>query len=98
MSVSRAAPPPPDWRRWTSSALDVERYIHAGTAGVADEPYYASLATYMARAHAPAKARQSIDFRHALARWDFKSASLLADSLAPAALAGDSWSQTERDA
>ena len=87
--------PPPDWRRWTSSALDVERYIHAGTAGVAYEPYYASLATYMARAHAPAQARQSIDFRHALARWDFKSASLLADSLAPAALAGDSWSQPD---
>ena len=87
--------PPPDWKRWTNAALEVERYIHAGTAGVADEPYYASLATYMARAHAPAQARQSIDFRHALARWDFKSASLLADSLAPAALAGDSWSQTD---
>jgi spermidine synthase len=87
--------PPPDWKRWTNAALEVERYIHAGTAGVADEPYYASLATYMARAHAPAQARQSIDFRHALARWDFKSASLLADSLSPAALAGDSWSQTD---
>ena len=90
-----AGSPPPDWKRWTSSALEVERYIHAGTAGVAWEPYYKSLATYMARAHAPAQARQAIDFRHALAVWDFKSASALADSLAPAALAGESWAQVD---
>jgi len=90
-----AGAPPPDWKRWTSSALSVERYIHAGTAGVAWEPFYSSLATYMARAHAPAQARQAIDFRHALALWDFKAASALADSLAPAALAGESWSQVD---
>jgi len=90
-----AGAPPPDWKRWTSSALEVERYIHAGTAGVAWEPFYASLAAYMKRAHAPAKVRQSIDFRHALALWDFKAASALADSLAPDALAGKSWSQVD---
>ena len=87
--------PPPDWKRWTSSALDVERYIHAGTAGVAWEPFYSSLATYMTRAHAPAQVRESIDFRHALALWDFKTASALADSLASAALAGESRSQVD---
>jgi len=87
--------PPPDWRRWTSAALEVERYIHAGTAGVAYEPYYSKLASYMARTHAPAQARQSIEFRHALATWDFASASTLADSLEPAARAGDSWAQTD---
>jgi len=90
-----AGEPPPDWKRWTNSALDVERYVHAGTAGVADEPFYASLATYMTRAHAPAEARRSIGMRHALAVWDFKAASALADSLAPAALAGDSWMQVD---
>src|SRR5450432_587151 len=90
-----AGAPPPDWKRWTSSALDVERYIHAGTAGVADEPFYTSLAAYMNRAHAPAEARQSIGMRHALAVWDFKAASALADSLEPAALAGDSWMQVD---
>ncbi|MDB4910672.1 MAG: Spermine synthase, partial [Gemmatimonadetes bacterium] len=82
---------PPDWKRWTSSALDVERYIHAGTAGVTDESYYATLASYMARTHAPAQARQSIAMRHALASWDFTAASALADSLAPAAIALNSW-------
>jgi hypothetical protein len=29
--------------------------------------------------------------RHALAEWDFKTASALADSLAPAALVNDAW-------
>jgi hypothetical protein len=90
-----AGTPPPDWKRWTSSALEVERYIHAGTAGVAWEPFYASLDAYMKRVHAPAQARQSIDFRHALAVWDFKAASALADSLAPAALRGESWAQVD---
>jgi len=82
---------PPDWKRWTSSALDVERYIHAGTAGVTDESYYALLELYMIRTHAPERARQSIEMRHALAAWDFKAASALADSLAPAALTYDAW-------
>lgn len=83
--------PPPDWKRWTASALDVERYVHAGTAGVTDESYYALLALYMARTHAPERARQSIAMRHALAAWDFTAASALADSLAPAALTYDAW-------
>jgi spermidine synthase len=83
--------PPPDWKRWTTAALEVEKYIHAGTAGVADEPYYRSLESYMARTHAPTLARQSIEFRHALARWDFPTAASLADSLAPSTLASEGW-------
>ena len=83
--------PPPDWKRWTTAALEVERYIHAGTSGVADEPYYRSLESYMARTHAPALARQSIEFRHALARWDFAAGAALADSLAPSTLASEGW-------
>ncbi|MEO7039001.1 MAG: fused MFS/spermidine synthase [Gemmatimonadaceae bacterium] len=90
-----AGAPPPDWKRWTSSALEVERFIHAGTAGVAWEPYYASLEKYMERAHAPPEARQSIAFRHALAAWDFKAASALADTLAPLALTGESWAPVD---
>jgi len=82
---------PPDWKRWTSTALTVERDIHGGTAGVADEPFYVRLESFMAHAHAPTQARQTIQFRHALAAWDFKAAAALADSLTPSALAFDSW-------
>ena len=52
--------PPPDWKRWTSSALDVERYIHAGTAGVTDESYYAR-ARAVHGAHARARAGAPVD-------------------------------------
>ncbi|MEO6209069.1 MAG: hypothetical protein ABIQ10_02975 [Gemmatimonadaceae bacterium] len=90
-----AGTPPPDWKRWTSSALEVERFIHAGTAGVTWEPFYTSLEKYMDRAHAPLEARQSIAFRHALAAWDFKTASALADTLAPLALKDESWTQVD---
>jgi hypothetical protein len=83
--------PPPDWKRWTTAALEVEKYIHASTAAVADEPYYKSLETYMDRTHAPAHARQAIEFRHALARWNLPAAAALADSLAPSTLASEGW-------
>ena len=83
--------PPPDWKRWTQSALDVERYTHAGSAGVIDERFYASLDVFMARWHAPPEARQSIGLRRALASWDFKAASAYADSLEPKALSLDAW-------
>jgi hypothetical protein len=83
--------PPPDWKRWTTSALDVERYTHAGSAGTIDEPFYASVESFMTRMHAPAEARQSIRLRRALASWDFKSASALADSLEPSAIALNAW-------
>jgi spermidine synthase len=90
-SVIASGTPPPDWKRWTSSVLDVERYIHDGTAGVADESFYSALASYMTRSRAPDRARQSIALRHALATWNFAAASALADTLAPAALTYDAW-------
>jgi predicted membrane-bound spermidine synthase len=83
--------PPPDWKRWTQSALDVERYTHAGSAGTIDERFYSSLDAFMTRMHAPAEARQSIGLRRALSSWDFKAASAYADSLAPQAIALDAW-------
>ena len=83
--------PPPDWKRWTQSALNVERYTHAGSAGTIDRRFYASLEAFMARMHAPPQARQSIGLRRALSAWDFKAASAYADSLEPQALALDAW-------
>ena len=83
--------PPPDWKRWTQSALDVERYTHAGSAGTIDERFYSSLDAFMTRMHAPAEARQSIGLRRALSSWDFKAASAYADSLAPQAIVLDAW-------
>jgi hypothetical protein len=58
-----------------------ERLVHGGTAGVADEPFYASLRTYAVRAHAPAPARAAIDFLHGLASWNFNEASRAGQTL-----------------
>ena len=83
--------PPPDWKRWTQSALDVERYTHAGSQGVIDDRFYAPLDAYMARWHAPPEARQSIELRRAITSWDFTAAAAYADSLAPQAIALEAW-------
>jgi hypothetical protein len=54
---------------------ECERLVHGGTAGAADETFYARLRTYAARANAPAPARAAIEFLHGLASWDFANAS-----------------------
>ena len=67
--------PPADWRVWVEDMRQAERLVHGGTAGVADEPFYAELRAYAARVNAPAPARAAIYFLHGLASWDFTEAS-----------------------
>ena len=67
--------PPADWRVWVEDMRQAERLVHGGTAGVADEPFYAGLRAYAARANAPVPARAAIYFLHGLASWDFAEAS-----------------------
>jgi hypothetical protein len=88
---SASGRPPADWRLWMVDALAVERDIHGGTAGVADEEFYRSLYSYLTAQKAPAAVQQSFGFLHALSVYDFKAASVLADSLYPAAERGASW-------
>lgn len=73
--------PPADWRVWVEDMRQAERLVHGGSAGVADEPFYARLRAYTARANAPAPARAAIDFLHGLASWDFAEASRAGQTL-----------------
>jgi len=73
--------PPADWRVWVEDMRQSERLVHGGTAGVVDEPFYARLRGYAARANAPAPARAAIDFLHGLASWDFAEASRAGQTL-----------------
>src|SRR6185503_18835432 len=41
--------PPADWRVWVEEMRQAERLVHGGTAGVADESFYAGLRAYAAR-------------------------------------------------
>jgi len=49
--------------------------LHGGTAGVADEAFYARVRAYLLRAGAPTLARAAVDFAHGLAAWSFAEAS-----------------------
>jgi spermidine synthase len=73
--------PPADWREWVENVRQSERLIHGGTAGVADEPFYAKLRAYAQRTNAPAPARAAIEFLHGLAAWNFADASRAGQSL-----------------
>jgi predicted membrane-bound spermidine synthase len=75
------AAPPADWRLWVESMRESERLVQGGTAGIADEPFYAQLRSYATRANAPAPARAAIDFLHGLASWDFAEASRAGQAL-----------------
>jgi hypothetical protein len=67
--------PPADWRIWVDQVREAERVLHGGTAGVADEAFYARVRDYVRRAHAPEPAAAAVDFLHGLATWDFAAAS-----------------------
>jgi spermidine synthase len=73
--------PPADWRVWVEDVRESERLVHGGTAGVADEAFYAKLRAYAARANAPAAAHAAVDFLHGLAAWDFAEASRAGQTL-----------------
>ena len=78
--------PPADWRVWVEGMRESERLIHGGTAGVADEKFYAALRAYSARVNAPAPARAAIDFLHGLAAWNYAEASHAGQTLIDARL------------
>ncbi|HTK51171.1 MAG TPA: fused MFS/spermidine synthase [Gemmatimonadaceae bacterium] len=82
---------PADWPTWVRSAAWIEESLHGGMAGTVDAPFYASLYTYLDRAHAPAPARAAIDFLHGLATWDYAQAARAADPLLAEATRGELW-------
>ena len=78
MSTGRA---PASWDMWGRQWLGVERMVHAGTAGYADEAFFDETEAYLARAKAPVEMREVVAFQRAIARWDWQAISALTDSL-----------------
>ena len=62
---------PVDWHLWAQDFLSVEEDLHSGSAGVADEPFYAEVRAFLERAHAPVEAHAVIDFMHGVATWSW---------------------------
>ena len=82
---------PAGWRPWLDQAGDMERLVSGGTAGIADEEFYAGLRRAMNRHGAPAPVRDVVAFRHAMALWKFAEASEVGERLAPLIMAGERW-------
>jgi spermidine synthase len=82
---------PVDWRQFVTSVSEVEA-ARAGTAsGVADEPYFGRVRSYIARQKAPAPVLASVDFIHGLASWNFAAVVRASAVLVPLAEAGEHW-------
>ena len=68
---------PSDWGLWARAMLNVERVVHAGTAGAVDENFYGPITAYVRRMNAPADVIDAVDFSHALAAWDYPTLALV---------------------
>jgi spermidine synthase len=62
---------PTDWHLWVQDFFAAEENVHGGSAGMADEQFYGAVRAYLTRAHAPAEARNAVDYMHGLAAWSW---------------------------
>jgi hypothetical protein len=82
---------PPDWHRWVTQFENTESEIHGGTAGVADDRFYASVRKFLDVAHAPPAIHSVVDFHHGLAAWDFAESARAGDVLLAELKSGGTW-------
>jgi spermidine synthase len=87
---------PLDWRLWTQDFFSVEENLHSGSAGDADEAFYANVRAYLTRARAPKEARDAVDFMHGLATWSWDEVDHAGESLvATLETRRQSWAPTQ---
>jgi spermidine synthase len=79
---------PSSWQLWLDQMLWVSRFRNGGQAGVANEGFFRSAMRYAERFQAPQTVRDIVAFRHAVATWNFSTASGAADRIIPAVLKG----------
>ena len=79
---------PSSWQLWLNQMLWVSRFRNGGQAGVANEEFFRSAMRYAERFRAPQGVRDIVAFRHAVAAWNFPTASSAADRIIPAVLKG----------
>jgi hypothetical protein len=72
---------------WLETFASVERLVHGASRGVADEGFYDSTRTFLARVDAPLPIRHVVEFRHGLAAWDFPAAVRAGTALYPSVTA-----------
>jgi spermidine synthase len=86
---------PSDWNVWLDEFAAVEADLHGGTAGAADEAFYARVRKFLREVNAPTGPVAAVDLYHGLAAWDFPEAARAGDSLIAQLKAGARWIPTE---
>lgn len=71
--------------------LEVEKDIHSGTAGVADERFYSALDRYLAATNAPPAPRAAVAFAHGVAAWDWPAVLKAAPLIPSGERASERW-------
>jgi predicted membrane-bound spermidine synthase len=79
---SEGGRPPADWRAWLAEFDAAERVVHGAARGMADEGFYGRVTEFLRRAGAPDEVRDVVEFRRALAGWDFPLAKAAGGRLA----------------
>jgi predicted membrane-bound spermidine synthase len=79
---SEGGRPPADWRAWLAEFDAAERVVHGAARGMADEGFYGRVTEFLRRAGAPDEVRDVVEFRRALAGWDFPLATAAGGRLA----------------
>ena len=82
---------PRDWHRWLGALFQIDRDVHAGSAGVADENLFRPVAAYVERAQAPQAVRLAVEFLHAGDTWDFKTLARTGEELITDRVHGEKW-------
>jgi hypothetical protein len=72
---------PEHWDRWVSDVLSVDDAIHGGTAGVADDAWYAELTDYVRRVGAPERVTTTLTFLRAVRAWDWPTVATSGEQL-----------------
>ena len=80
-SMALSASPPVNWEIWLQQASRADQLRNAGTSGVVDRQFYAGLERFMDRHGAPAQVRDVVQFRRAVASWNFAEASATGERL-----------------
>jgi predicted membrane-bound spermidine synthase len=82
---------PSDWEMWTDQVSQIAANRDRGSAGMADDAFYADVQRTMDRFGAPAAARDVVRFRRDMAAWRFSDAAAAADRLLPVAMQEHRW-------
>lgn len=77
LRAQMAAGAPTDWASWLRDALAVDRDLHGGTAGVADEQFFNEVLGYAIRNRAPERVTVALRFLRAISLWDWEAADAL---------------------